>query len=217
MSNKKYSHIFNEATFKLKVSIIAVLICSLLSFVVLEYESQNEHSKIDNIFDALWFMFASITTIGWGDLVATHSYSKITVIVAYILSRVAFVIVAMSAVSGMFGRRHLTVNDRLTVLENEMKLLRSTTENIGRNVNVAFKEYNIKNTKKCEYIVNSIDSLVDFSLSKMSKGAYIQANFSEEFFKSNAPSDYRTIIHLSRDLGVFTLAFTDDTYTFEYK
>ena len=61
--------------FRLIVLILLVyLILILLIYIV---ESSNEDSNIKSIFDAIWYSFVTLTTVGYGDVYPISFFGKI--------------------------------------------------------------------------------------------------------------------------------------------
>ena len=62
-----------------KFKIILVFLFSYLLLVILVYlvESHSENANINSVFDAFWYSFVTITTVGYGDVYPTTIFGKI--------------------------------------------------------------------------------------------------------------------------------------------
>ncbi|KDM91013.1 potassium channel family protein [Photobacterium galatheae] len=128
------------------VVLAAHIISFLFSMPIFYLESNVSGAEIETLWDSLWFTFVSVTTIGYGDLTAHHDISKILLVVAYIITRGSFLLAIIAVSGGWLGGRvshEMSVEDRLLVLENELKQLRGVIYNLNK-----LLDYERKHIKK---------------------------------------------------------------------
>lgn len=124
---------------KLRTQILVVFVAHIISFLfampILWLEQQVEGSSIQTLSDSLYFMFVSVATIGYGDLTLHHEMSKALLVVAFVITRASFLVAILSASFGVVGKRkahEMSVEDRLLVMENELKQLRGVIYNVNK-------------------------------------------------------------------------------------
>ncbi len=209
-SDKKRKKAIKDA--QKKMTLFAAMCVSMLAlaFFVLLCEQNQPNTTITNYPDAVWYIFSSATTIGFGDMVATTGGGKFFTFFAYIFSRIVVIAMIMSSFNNLFGRKgveELTAEDRLVMIENEFKQIRSSLTSLSKDIHVTVKDHNGKRTKHSKYVANSITSLKDFMGSEASRGAEVVANFTEDFVKDNFPEDYQVICALCDEKRVFSLQY----------
>lgn len=138
---------------KIRNQAFVVLAAHVISFLfampILFFEAQVPESGIKTLWDSIWFTFVSVTTIGYGDLTPHHTVSKVLLVVAFIITRGSFLFAVISVSGGWLGGRvnhELSVEDRLFVLENELKQLRGVIYNLNKLLTSEIKH--IKNVEK---------------------------------------------------------------------
>ncbi len=161
-------------------------------------------------------MFGAMTTTGWGDLVVTTDVGKTLTIIGYIITRVSLLVFAYSAAIGLAGSKNkviMTVDDRLLVVENELKQLRSSINGMEKDINFAVKTANKEKNKRVEYVVKSVDSLKEFVSSPVSKGVSVIAEFSEDVL-SESCANYSSVLAECEQNGVSSITFSDKKIKF---
>lgn len=197
---------------KFKIIVGANVVGFLLSYPILLLERAHPDGQIDNITQSLWLLFQTISTIGFGEVSVAHDASKILLAIAYLLTRVAFVVVLVvgfSRVMGKSNKERLTEYDRLTVIENQLKLLRVNMKDLVDTSHVEAKERRLKKIIKCDFHVNSLTSLMDVSCSPLAKGLKVVCHFSKRGIKSENEIDYWLMIAAARESGVHSIQFSD--------
>lgn len=123
----------------MKKQILVVFVAHLISFLVavpiLHFELKVPESEIDTLADSLYYVFVSVSTIGYGKLYAFHPISKLLVVAAFVLTRMSFMLAVISVAGGAFGGRQryeLSVDERLVVIENELKQMRGVIYNVDK-------------------------------------------------------------------------------------
>lgn len=198
---------------KRHLTLFAIVCSSMLalSFLVLICERGEVGATINNYPDAVWFVFGSASTIGWGDMVATTDSGKLFTFIAYMFSRIVVIAMLLSSFKNFFGKGgidEMTVEDRLIVIENELKQQRSSISGLAKDVHITVKDHNQKKSKHSRYVANSVCSLKDFMASDAARGAEVVANFSEKYLIDNFPDDYQIIQALCRDNRIYSLKYT---------
>lgn len=185
-----------EIYFKAKIALAILLSCIFFSFLIYLIEKDVPHSNIKTFTDSLYFVFASISTIGWGDIVATQGLSRALIIICFALSRFVVIVVFLSAVNGWFGRarkEYVTVEDRIRSIEIAIKAQESATQDLSRDVNALVKDNNRRTKKNGEFNCYSLPSCKDFISSPFAKGCVVNLFMEEEHVRSEAPEDFELI------------------------
>lgn len=122
-----------------RIQIFVVVTAHILSFLfampILWLEQGAEGANIKTMSDSLYFMFTTVTTIGYGNLVVVDEVSKVLVVVSFVITRASFLVAIFSLGAGMgkHRKRHeMSVEDRLLVMENEMKQMRGVIYNLNK-------------------------------------------------------------------------------------
>ena len=101
------------------------LIILLGTFVMYGVESQVPNSKIKTILDALWWCVATVTTVGYGDIVPISNIGRI-VALFYIFFGISMLAILMSVITNTFYKRRFEKDERekreeqLNYLKNQL-------------------------------------------------------------------------------------------------
>jgi len=101
------------------------LIILLGTFVMYGVESQVPNSKIKTILDALWWCVATVTTVGYGDIVPISNIGRI-VALFYIFFGISMLAILMSVITNTFYKRRFEKEERekreeqLNYLKNQL-------------------------------------------------------------------------------------------------
>ncbi len=100
---------------------IFVLLVPLGGFVIYSLESANEDSDIDTLLDAFWWSTATITTVGYGDLVLATDSGKIFAMF-FMFSGITTAGIFMSLLGTRIYRRRIapSLEDEHTVAEKKI-------------------------------------------------------------------------------------------------
>jgi len=101
------------------------LIILLGTFVMYGVESQVPNSKIKTILDALWWRVATVTTVGYGDIVPISNIGRI-VALFYMFFGISMLAILMSVITNTFYKRRFEKEERekreeqLNYLKNQL-------------------------------------------------------------------------------------------------
>ena len=90
------------------VLVIVIFIGSVGIFII---ESPYENSKINSFLDAIWWTVATLTTVGYGDVIPVTDAGKIMAIF-YMLFAIGFLLVFLSVIGTRFYKRRIEPNER---------------------------------------------------------------------------------------------------------
>jgi len=85
------------------VLVIVIFIGSIGIFII---ESPYENSKINSFLDAIWWTVATLTTVGYGDVIPVTDAGKIMAIF-YMLFAIGFLLVFLSVIGTRFYKRRI--------------------------------------------------------------------------------------------------------------
>lgn len=101
------------------------LIILLGTFVMYGVESQVPNSKIKTLLDALWWCVATVTTVGYGDIVPVSNIGRI-VALFYMFFGISMIAILMSVITNTFYKRRFEKEERekreeqLNFLKNQL-------------------------------------------------------------------------------------------------
>ena len=101
------------------------LIILLGTFVMYGVESQVPNSKIKTILDALWWCVATVTTVGYGDIVPISNIGRILALF-YMFFGISMLAILMSVITNTFYKRRFEKEERekrveqLNYLKNQL-------------------------------------------------------------------------------------------------
>jgi hypothetical protein len=104
-------------------------------------------------------MFTTVTTIGYGNLVVVDEVSKVLVVVSFVITRASFLVAIFSLGAGMGKHRkkhEMSVEDRLLVMENEMKQMRGVIYNLNKLLECEVKHVKSIDRKVSEAEIKSL-------------------------------------------------------------
>lgn len=101
------------------------LIILLGTFVMHSVESQVPNSKIKTLLDALWWCVATVTTVGYGDIVPVSNLGRI-VALFYMFFGISMIAILLSVITNTFYKRRFEKEERdkrqqeVSYLKNEL-------------------------------------------------------------------------------------------------
>ena len=113
--------------------ITAGLFILLGTFVMYGVESQVPNSKIKTLLDALWWYVATVTTVGYGDIVPVRTIGRI-VALFYKFFGISMIAILLSVITNTFYKRRFEKEERekreeqLNYLKNELLKILSEIE-----------------------------------------------------------------------------------------
>ena len=110
------------------------LVILLGTFVMYGVESQVPNSKIKTLLDALWWCVATVTIVGYGDIVPVSNIGRI-VALFYMFFGITMIAILLSVISNTFYKKRFEKEERdnrqqeLSYLKNELnELLKRLSE-----------------------------------------------------------------------------------------
>jgi voltage-gated potassium channel len=102
--------------------VAAAVIILLGAAVMYSIESKAPNTKMKTFLDALWWCVATVTTVGYGDVVPVTSVGRMVALV-YMFFGIAMISILLSVITNTFYRKKIQ-KDELEEKEREMKYLR---------------------------------------------------------------------------------------------
>ena len=125
--------------------IAAGLIILLGTLVMYGVESQVPNSKIKTLLDALWWCVATVTTVGYGDIVPVSNIGRI-VALFYLFYGISMIAILLSVITNTFYKRRFEKEERenreqeVIYLKNElMKRLSNIEEKHAKCIDLVSK------------------------------------------------------------------------------
>jgi len=116
----------NKLFYLLFVAAVIIVIGSLIIFLV---ESRHSDSQINSMLDAVWWTVATVTTVGYGDIVPVTETGKI-VAIFYMFFGIATLAVFLSVLGTQFYNRRIQ-ND--TEISHAQKLILEKMNDLEKN------------------------------------------------------------------------------------
>lgn len=109
---------------KLSLTLLATAAVVILlgTFVMYSIESKVPNTKMKTFLDALWWCVATVTTVGYGDVVPVTSVGRMVALV-YMFFGIAMISILLSVITNTFYRKKVQ-KDELEGKEKEMRYLR---------------------------------------------------------------------------------------------
>ena len=108
----------------LMASGIAIFVGTMIMY---NLESGVENSKMKTVLDALWWCIATVTTVGYGDIVPVTSLGRIVAII-YMFFGITLIATLLAVVTNTFYRKRVEKQET-DKKEHEMNYLRSLVIN----------------------------------------------------------------------------------------
>jgi len=87
------------------------LVILLGTFVMYGIESQVPNSKIKTLLDALWWCVATVTTVGYGDIVPVSILGRV-VALFYMFFGISMIAILLSVITNTFYKRRFEKEER---------------------------------------------------------------------------------------------------------
>ncbi len=110
------------------VLVIVIFIGSIGIFII---ESPYENSKINSFLDAIWWTVATLTTVGYGDVIPVTDAGKIMAIF-YMLFAIGFLLIILSAIGTRFYKRRIEPNEQ--EISHAQKLILQRIDDLEKSI-----------------------------------------------------------------------------------
>jgi voltage-gated potassium channel len=121
------------------------------TMIMYNLESGAENSKMTTLLDALWWCIATVTTVGYGDVVPVTSLGRIVAIV-YMFFGITLIAILLAVISNTFYTKRFEKEEK-EKKEQEMNYLRTLV--INRLSDIERKQ------SECIETVNKLRSSID--------------------------------------------------------
>jgi voltage-gated potassium channel Kch len=111
----------NKIYLSLLVAVSLVVVAG--TFIMYEIERGAANSKMTTFLDALWWCVATVTTVGYGDVVPVTSIGRMVALV-YMFFGIALISILMAVITNTFYRKRIQ-KDENEKKEQDIKYLRS--------------------------------------------------------------------------------------------
>jgi len=108
--------------------VIVIFIGSITIFFI---ESPYENSKINSFLDAVWWTVATLTTVGYGDVIPVTDAGKIMAIF-YMLFAIGFLLIFLSAIGTRFYKRRIEPNEQ--EISHAQKLILGRIDDLEKSI-----------------------------------------------------------------------------------
>lgn len=206
--DKRY---LRDIKFKLKIVAVAHVICFLLAIPLYYYEVDHELSQIKSGWDSIYLITISIATIGFGDIVPVTAQGKFLVVLAWFMTRMSMLVVLfVAALRFVLGKTNdLTKEERLFLVEQELKRVHSLVADSGKELNMYLKELRADRAQRREFYASSFTSLKDIASCSVSKVSVIECSFALKDLNSVQKSDLYLVYSSAKMNGIGHIKFID--------
>ena len=142
---KKYDQSSSVMNKTVSLFIASGLIILLGTIVTYNVESQVPNSKIKTLLDALWWCVATVTTVGYGDIVPVSNIGRV-VALFYMFFGISMIAILLSVITNTFYKRRFEKEERenrehdINNLKNElMKMLSDIEEKQAKCIDLVTK------------------------------------------------------------------------------
>ena len=101
----------------IKLMIVSFIVILLGTFLMYGVESNQPNSEIKTLEDALWWCIATVTTVGYGDIVPVTSLGRYAAI-AYMGFGIALITILLSTITTNFYKKRVESLERKKDKEN---------------------------------------------------------------------------------------------------
>ena len=100
------------------------------SFIMYSVESQHEDSQITSMLDAIWWSAATITTVGYGDVVPVSDIGKIIALI-YMFFGIGILAIFISVLGTTFYRNRFEKEEKL--ISHAQRLILDRIDDLEKN------------------------------------------------------------------------------------
>ncbi len=110
------------------VLVIVIFIGSIGIFII---ESPYENSKINSFLDAIWWTVATLTTVGYGDVIPVTDAGKIMAIF-FMLFAIGFLLIFLSVIGTRFYKRRIEPKEQ--EISHAQKLILGRIDDLEKSI-----------------------------------------------------------------------------------
>ncbi len=111
--------------------IILALVIFFGSIAIFFIESPYENSKINSFLDAIWWTVATMTTVGYGDMIPVTDAGKIMAIF-YMLFSIGFFLIFISVIASRIFHKQIKSNE--PEISHAQKLILERIDDLEKNI-----------------------------------------------------------------------------------
>jgi voltage-gated potassium channel Kch len=97
------------------------------TMIMYNLESQVENSKMKTVLDALWWCIATVSTVGYGDVVPVTNLGRIVAII-YMFFGITLIAILLAVVTNTFYKKRID-KEEISKKEYEINYLRTSVMN----------------------------------------------------------------------------------------
>ena len=131
------------------------------TFLMYNLESRAENTQMKTLLDALWWCIATVTTVGYGDVVPVTSLGRIMAII-YMFFGITLIAVLLAVISNNFYRK------RIDKQESEKK--EQETNYLRNLIMKRLSDIELKQSE-CIELVNQLSSSMEKNNNNKNKGS----------------------------------------------
>jgi voltage-gated potassium channel len=108
------------------------------SFVIFSVESQHPDSQINSMLDAIWWTVATVTTVGYGDIVPVKDVGKI-VAIFFMFFKIGVLAIFLSVLGTRFYKNRFAKEEK--EMSHAQKLILDRMDDLEKNQEQLQKEF----------------------------------------------------------------------------
>jgi len=111
--------------------LVLVIVIFIGSIGIFSIESPYENSKINSFLDAIWWTVATLTTVGYGDVIPVTDAGKIMAIF-YMLFAIGFLLIFLSVIGTRFYKRRIEPKEQ--EISHAQKLILGRIDDLEKSI-----------------------------------------------------------------------------------
>ncbi|ANO35637.1 hypothetical protein A6E01_20720 (plasmid) [Vibrio breoganii] len=125
---------------QLKFLLMVHLFIFSWAYPIYVMEVDVDGATVTSIWSSVFYLFTSLSSIGFGHVVVQTLGSEVLTIMAYVVSRGAMLVSLASIGVSFLGKPELTEEDRLVLIERKLELVQAELHEVNREYRRAKKE-----------------------------------------------------------------------------
>jgi voltage-gated potassium channel len=111
--------------------LVLVIVIFIGSIGIFYIESPYENSKINSFLDAIWWTVATLTTVGYGDVIPVTDAGKIMAIF-FMLFAIGFLLIFLSVIGTRFYKRRIEPKEQ--EISHAQKLILGRIDDLEKSI-----------------------------------------------------------------------------------